>query len=154
MFSRSKKMFNIVNKKDIFACDSCNFNHSEFLRMLPYIKNNPLSKLGEKHFFYPLINFSEKLFINNSIGFCVMINENNEYSLVIPLNTKLAIAVIPEKMHPGNKNSFFIDCGEEGKVDTINKSIVYLEKIFGNGFFFGQDEVEIEEYVKFFNNIK
>ncbi|MDY4592197.1 MAG: DUF4238 domain-containing protein [Eubacteriales bacterium] len=148
MFLRSKKTLDTINKECISTKIIGDIDHSELLRIQANTHTNPLSVIGKEYHFYPLINLSNKLFINNSVGFGLMKNKNGEYSFIIPLNTELAIIIT--NIDIGKNNShLFIEKEDENKVDRINKKICEMEKAYGNGFIFGIDECDITAYKEF-----
>lgn len=150
MFLRAKKALEQVKQNCLFTILFGEMTHSLLLKIQSNINTNPLSIIGDKYSFYPLINFSDTLFINNSIGFGILINESKEYSFVIPFNTKRGIIISGNTNLP-NTDLFYISSAAEEKADAINKCIIRTEKVLGNGFFFGTKKSKIEEYIEYFN---
>ena len=93
MYMRSKKTLNQVNNKSITAQLFGEMRHSDLLKLQSLTKTNPLKIIDEKYILYPIVNNSETLFINNSIGLRMMVNKEGKYSFVIPLNTYVAILI-------------------------------------------------------------
>ena len=153
MYMRSKKTLNQVNNESITAKLFGEMRHSDLLRLQSLTKTNPLKIIDEKYILYPIVNNSETLFINNSIGFGMMINKEGKYSFVIPLNTHNAI-LITRDLDSLEFDGFLIETGENEKADSINKVIVRTEKVIGNGFFFGKEEKSIFKYIEYFHAIK
>lgn len=152
MFMRAKKTLEQVNRESITSQVFGNIDHSELLRIQLLIQTNPLQIIGKKFSFYPLVNLSKTLFIDNSIGFGLMKNKKEEYSFIIPLNTRVAI-LISRNMEQID-NGFFIESNGDYKVDRINKRIIDMEKALGNGFFFGYEKSSIENYTSYYKSIK
>ena len=151
MFMRTKKTLDIINDKSPLSKICGNCSHSELLRIQTQIKSNPFLIIGENYYFYPIVNNSKILFINNSIGFGMNINSNKDISIIIPLNNNVAIFVSGILQNKDN-NDFCIE--EENKADSINKCIVMMEKIWENGFIFGKEEKMIKCYSEYYKTIK
>ena len=93
MFLRAKKILETINKESITSKIFGNLDHSELLRIQTMINENPLEIIGKEYYFFPLINRSDLLFINNSIEFGIIIDREGQKSIVIPLNNKIAIFI-------------------------------------------------------------
>lgn len=150
MFLRAKKSLETINNESITSAVFGNLEHSELLRIQTIIKVNPLQIIGEKYCFYPLVNLSDCSFINNSIGFAIMISKNKEISIIIPLNEKIAI-FISNNSELRAYEFLYIESEGAEKVDEINTSISIMEKEYGNGFIFGSSKELIEKYKDFLN---
>ncbi len=153
MYLRAKKTLEQINNESITTKIFGDLDHSELLRIQTVINTNPLKIIGEEYSFYPVINFSKRLFLDNSIGFGLMINKEKEYSFVIPLNARVAILI------SGNKeltdfDYLYIESTGDNKTNVINKCLVRMEKVLGNGFFFGCDEHLIDEYTNYYKIVK
>lgn len=144
MFMRAKKTLVDVNDNSLSSKLFGNLNHSDLLRIQLELNTNPLKIVGDKYKMYPLVNLSNQLFINNSIGFALMVSSNNEYSFVIPLNIRVGILI--SGIIDTNVDLYYIEKNEDEKADRINKSICKLEKEYGNGFIFGSNKDDIIKY--------
>lgn len=148
MFLRSKKSLESINSESITSKVFGFLSHSDLLKIQMCINVNPLKIIGDKYKFYPLVNHSKTEFINNSIGFGLMINKINERTFVIPLNTKVAILI--SNVVEIEKNDFLcIEPKDYEKADKINKSISKMEKEYGNGFIFGREKDLVCKYKDF-----
>lgn len=152
MYIRAKKTLSQINDESITAKAFGEISHSELLNIQSSININPLT-ICKDYSFYPLINYSKKFFINNSIGFGMMAINENKYSFIIPLNIHVSILISGNMPH-SYIDYYTIQPDRDNQVDAINKCIVRMEKILGNGFFFGRDEETIKEYTEFFKTIK
>ena len=141
MFARSRKTLDIVNKNSLSSKELGNLSHSEFLKLNLGIQKNPLEMMGNEYQFYPLINFSSKIFINNSVGFCAIKSKNNNsiIAFFIPLNFRVGIFITNDDNFK-NSNSIIIRPDETDKVDFLNNKICITEKEIGNGFIFGDNK--------------
>ncbi len=127
MFMRSKKTLNIVNDNSLSSKVLGDLNHSELLRLNLDIQTNPLMMLGNEYQFYPLINFSSKHFINNSVGFCVIEKDNFINAFFIPLNLRVGIFITNDDYFK-NLDYTIIKPDEDDKIDLINKRTCITEK--------------------------
>lgn len=152
MFLRAKKSLELVNKESLTSKIFGDLSHSDLLRIQTRVKVNPLQIIGNTYYFYPLINFSNVLFINNSIGFGFMINKQKQISIILPFNTRVAI-LISNDNELKDSDSFYIAPDGTNKTDIINKSISKMEKEYGNGFIFGFRKEEIEKYKNFIKEV-
>ena len=152
MFLRAKKILEIINKESITSKIFGNLDHSELLRIQTMINVNPLEIIGKEYYFFPLINRSDLLFINNSIGFGIIIDREGQKSIVIPLNNRIAI-FISNDSKLNDYNYLYIEPERKEKADTINKSICTMEKEYGNGFIFGYSKELIIRYKDFINKV-
>lgn len=148
MFLRAKKSLESINNESITSLVFGSLSHSDLLRIQMAINMNPLKIIGDKYKFYPLVNFSKIGFINNSIGFGLMINKANDKMFVIPLNTRVAILISKAEEIEENDCLYIEPEGYE-KADRINKSISKMEKEYGNGFIFGKEKDLICKYKSF-----
>ena len=148
MFARAKKSLEIINNESLSSRLLGTLNHSDYLKIQSLIKVNAVEIIGKDYEFYPLINLCNKPFINNSLGFGFSAGNKKEMSIILPLNTKLAIFIsgISELK---NDDFLFIEKDGDVKVDSINKCICNLEIEYGNGFIFGNDETSIKEYISY-----
>ena len=152
MFLRSKKIVEQVNKASVTAQFLGDYSHSELLRIQYEIKKNMLSSLGDDYSVYPLMNYANSNFINNSIGFCMIENSGKVDYIFIPFDIKRGL-IISSNEEIKNNFGLVINPGENWKVDTINKHICRMESLYGNGFIFGIQQDQVEKYVDILNEM-
>jgi len=153
MFSRSKKTLEKINDESITSRIFGSINHSEFLRIQSHINVNPLKIIGDEYEFYPLINFSKIHFINNSVGFGFLVTKEKRYSVVIPLNTRVAILISNSDAVKG-KELLFIKPDSIKEADTINKCMCKLEMELGNGFIFAESSEILAPYIEYIESLR
>lgn len=152
MFTRAKKTLETVNKESITSQLFGDLSHSDLLRVQSIINTNPLGIIGDNYKFFPLINFSNEHFINNSLGFGIMINKDKEISIVILLNRRLGI-LVSNNQEFGDSELFYIEPEGYKKAITINNCICKLEKNLGNGFIFGESKEIVEKYTEYIKKL-
>ena len=153
MVMRSKKTLGIVNDSSLSSEGFGDLDHSGLVRLNLAIKPNPLTTIGAEYQFYPLINFSSKLFINNSVGFCAIENNASMTAIFIPLNSRVGIYITnDDNFH--NSDYLFIKPDRNDKVDFINKKICETEKEMGNGFIFGDNKELVTPYIDYIKKYK
>lgn len=152
MFMRSKKTLEVVNDNSLSRELFGNLNHSDLLRQNLVIQSNPLTMIGAEYQFYPLINFSSKHFLNNSVGFCAIENNASINAFFLPLYSRAGILIANyDNFH--NSNYLIIEPDRNDKVDLINKKICKTEKEMGNSFIFGYNEELVTPYIDYIKKI-
>ena len=146
MYFRSKKILEQANNEGISSKYLRKINHSEILRLQSIMQTNPLQMIGNSYDFYPVINFSRTLFINNSIGFGMKINKNKEVSIFIPLNIRVGI-LITNDLKIEEDEFYYIEPTNTDQANNINIWICNIEKYMGNGFIFGTPKELIASYI-------
>lgn len=153
MFMRSITTLNEINDKSETSKLFGEIDHSELLRINSEINVNPFKIIGDEYSFYPLINFSNTHFINNSIGFGFLINKEKKISIFIPLNFKIGL-LITNNQEIEKSEMTYIESNEDEKVHRMNKVICRTEKVIGNGFIFGDVKELVISYINFIKNLK
>lgn len=153
MFMRSITTLNEINDKSETSKLFGEIDHSELLRINSEINVNPFKIIGDEYSFYPLINFSDTHFINNSIGFGFLINKEKKISIFIPLNFKIGL-LITNNQEIEKSEMTYIESNEDEKVHRMNKVICRTEKVIGNGFIFGDVKELVISYINFIKNLK
>ena len=152
MVMRSKKTLEIVNDSSLSSELLGDLDHSGLVRLSLAIKPNPLTTIGAEYQFYPLINFSAKHFLNNSVGFCTIENNASMTAIFIPLTSRVGIYITnDDNFH--NSDYLFIKPDRNDKVDFINKKICKTEKEMGNGFIFGKNKELVPPYIDYIKKI-
>ena len=153
MYLRSMKTLNEINKESITAKIFGDISHSELLRINSLINVNPFKIIGESYSFYPLLNLSSINFINNSVGYSILINQNEKISFFIPLTTNKGI-LITNNENLKNKEWTYIEKDALESIEHMNKTICRTEKVIGNGFIFGDAKVLVKSYIDYIKKIK
>lgn len=102
MYFRSIKTLELANGGSLVSIMCGDLDHSDFLRIQSMIKANPLQMLGDKYYFFPMINFSKTHFINNSLGFGAIIKNKRVESFFIPLSARIGILITNADDGKGN----------------------------------------------------
>lgn len=154
MFSRAKKTLDIVNKESITVKMLGDISHSELLRLQLNIKTNPLEMAGQDYKIFPLVNFTGQSFINNSLGFSILVDKDSSYySFFIPMRTDLGIFISSDEMIK-DKDLLYIEPNGKHRVEKLNKSICELEIEYGNGFIFGESKDILFPYIEWIKDKK
>ena len=124
------KTLNEINKESITAKIFGDISHSELLRINSLINVYPFKIIGESYSFYPLLNLSSINFINNSVGYSILINQNKKISFFIPLTTNKGI-LITNNENLKNKEWTYIEKDALESIEHMNKTICRTEKVIG-----------------------
>lgn len=109
--------------------------------------------ISNEYQFYLLINFSSKHFINNSVGFCAIENNNSISAFFIPLNIRVGI-FITNNDYFKNSDYIIIKPDENSKADSINNKICITKKLIGNDFILGRDKDLVISCIDFIKKLK
>lgn len=153
MFLRSRTTLNEINNMSLASRVCGELDPSELLRINNEIKFNAFKIIGEEYRFYPLLNFSNTHFINNSIGFGKLETKEKKRSIFIPLNLKKGI-LITNSQDIDKSRMDIIALYKDEDVHHMNKVICRTEKEFGNGFVFGDTKELIDSYIDYIKKLK